>query len=130
MSAIIDQVTNHLEFLGYEITRRENEVFYAKHISFFNLIFKEYPYGVLFTAFLGLNSSGKSHLAEVYPRLNAFNRSARVCRAYLDKDMDMAVESCFPIYYEKIAFGNFMETVNGDFRLISNEEIKLNSFLE
>jgi hypothetical protein len=130
MSVIIDQITNHLEFLGYEITRRENDVFYAKHTSYFNLIFKEYSYGVLFTAFLGLNAAAKSRLPEVYPRLNAFNRSARVCRAYLDKDMDMAVESCFPIFYEKVAFSNFMDTVNGDFRLIPNEEVKLNTFLE
>lgn len=130
MTTVTDQISNHMEFLGYEVSKRDNDVIFAKHSTYFNLIFKEHTYGVLFTAFLSLNATGKGRIAEAYARLNMFNRGARVARAYLDKDNDLVIEACFPGYYDKTAFGVFIETLNSDFRLLANDEVKLGEFLQ
>jgi len=130
MSTTIDQIIAHLEFLGYETERRDSGAIKAVHKSHFNLIFKEYGYGVLFTAFFGINAKGKSNKSNAYERVNSFNREARVSRCYLDKDFDLVVEAYFPNLYDKSTFGVFMETLNSDFVLLGKDTVNLFDILE
>ena len=130
MSSAIDQINSHLEFLGYEIIKGENGAMAAKHKSHFNLLYREFGYGILFSAFFSTNANGKHYRANVLERINSFNTAARVCHAYIDKDGDLTVEAYIPAVYDKGAFGTFVETFNSDFSLIGRDEIKLVEYLE
>jgi len=130
MATIIDQICSHLEFLGYEIIKGESGAIGAKHKSHFNLLFREFGFGILFTAFFGINSQGKNNKGNLLERVNAFNRAARVCRCYLDQDKDLTIEAYIPSTYEKAAFGTFIETLNNDFALAGKDDVKLFEYME
>jgi len=126
---MMDQIVKHLDFLGYETSQQENQVVFARHARHFNLIVKDYAFGVLFTTFFKINSEGLAHRNEVYQAVNAYNRLARVCRGYLDKDFDLVVEAYFPNYYDKTTFGNFMDTLNEDLRALADESVGLRPYV-
>jgi hypothetical protein len=125
----MDQMKEHLEYLGYEIEKLGEDGFHARHGTFFNLTFKKYGFGVLATAFFDLNDAGKQSRLDLLKRVNAYNREARVTRCYVDEDGDLAVEGWYASAYEKVSFGAFMQGLNEDCRFLGEDGSKLNEFL-
>lgn len=130
MATVIDQICTHLEFLGYETNKTDSGTIRATHKSYFNIIFKEYGYGVLFSAFFSSNPTAKSDRKGFLESVNSFNRIARVSRCYIDKDEDIAFEACMPSNYEKASFGTFMEIFNSDMKNGAHDDVKLFDFLK
>jgi len=120
--SIIDQVVNHLEFLGYQITREEKFV-RAKHEKNLNLVVQSFNTGVLFAAYIGSNDLGKRDLLGFMDCLNTMNQKALIPRFYKDKDGDLVIEAWYPHLYDKTQFGVFVEQLNADLRLVFSEEI-------
>lgn len=52
-----------------------------------------------------------------------------MCRAYLENDVDLAIEAVFPNLYDKTAFGVFINAFNDDIRLIFMGEQKIAIYL-
>lgn len=129
MADIVDLICTHMEFLGYEITRRDGGAVTAKHQTHFNVVFKQYGYGILFSAFFGINAEGKARKESTSLRCNAFNKEARVARAYLDDDVDLVLEATFPVMYDKAAFGVFLEAFNNDLRLFAKDTVRLAEYM-
>lgn len=129
MADAVDQICTHLEFLGYEIARRDGGAVAAKHQTHFNVVFRQYPYGILFSVFFGINAEGKARKEHVSLRCNAFNKESRVTRAYLDEDVDLVLEATFPLIYDKTAFGVFIEAFNVDLRMFSKDTVNLAEFM-
>lgn len=127
--AVLNQILTHMEFLGYEIVRKDKHVA-AKHQKYFNLVLQDLGFGVLFTAFFGINPLGKRSRGSVLECLNTFNQKAGVCRCYVDKDFDLVIEADYPHSYERGAFGVFIDALNNDLRLLGNEEVNLRQYLE
>ena len=88
----MDQFVNHLEFLGYEVERRDGDLIKAKHQSNANFLFHIFGFGAMAKAMFGVNSQGKNRRGDVLERLNSYNSVARVSRAYIDKDFDLAID--------------------------------------
>lgn len=128
-TTLMDQIAAHLDFLGYETSWGEDRVLFARHPRHFNLIVKDYAFGVLFTTFFKINDKGFTRRNDVHQAVNAYNRLARVCRGYLDKDFDLVVEAYFPNYYDKGVFGSFMDTLNEDLRALADEGVGLRQFV-
>jgi len=129
MSTVLDQIISHLEFLGYEIEQREGGIIKANHQLHANFLFHLFGFGFMAKAMYGVNTLGKSHRSDFLERLNAYNGLARVSRAYVDKDFDLAVEAVFPNYYDKAAFGTFMESYNDDMGALGYGDLKLSEYL-
>lgn len=120
--SILDQVVNHMEFLGYQITREEKFV-RAKHEKNLNLVMQSFNTGVLFTAFIGTNDLAKRDILGFMDCLNTMNQKAMIPRFYKDKDGDLVIESWYPHLYDRTQFGIFVEQLNTDMRLVFNDEI-------
>lgn len=130
MVDVVDEISTHLEFLGYEIVRNDTGSVSARHQSHFNVVFKQYGYGLLFSAYFGTNPDGIIRRDEMLARCNAFHREARVCRGYLDNDSDLIVEAVFPAFYNKAAFAVFLEALNADLRNMAKDTVNLAEFLD
>ena len=129
MSTVMDQFIAHLEFLGYDIERSENGPIKAKHQMHANFLFNIFSFGGLARAFFGTNVQAKNQRSDLLDRVNAYNSIARVCRAYVDKDMDLVIEAFFPNLYDRITFGIFMDTFNNDIELLGYGNQKLAEYL-
>ena len=114
---ILDAISNHLEFLGYTVTDLETQR-RATHARRWDILFKEYKGGVLFTAYLSSNEYAKEQEnRQAYLEFsNAMNEVASVARFYVDKDQDFAMEALWSGDYERIRFGEFMDLWDADTR--------------
>ena len=116
MSAL-EQASNHLQFLGYEITD-SGESKLARHSEKWNMVFKSYKGGLLFTAYLTGSDYAKNRRNETeYLKLiNALNHAASVARFYIDDDQDLVMEAVWPADYDRSQFGAFMDLWDHDTR--------------
>lgn len=113
----LDQASNHLQFLGYEITD-SGESKRARHSQRWNMVFKVYKDGLLFSAYLTGSDHAKQsgNRTEYLELVNALNRAASVTRFYLDDDQDLVMEAVWPGEYERERFGAFMDLWDTDTR--------------
>ena len=112
---IMEQISNHLQFLGYEVTS-DDKITRATHSANFNFLMKTFIGGVLLTAYLGGNkfAKNKRNRQTYLEFLNAMNRTANVTRFYADDDSDLVMEAVFSGDYNKAVFGEFIEQWNLD----------------
>jgi hypothetical protein len=129
MATALDQICNHLEFLGYEIDRVKEEFILARHQKHANFALKIHGFGALAAAIYEVSEDGKRQRADFMERLNFYNNAARVCRAYLDKNSDLLIEAVFPNLYDRTAFGVFIELFNDDIRLLFIGDKNLTEYL-
>ena len=113
----IEQISNHLGFLGYESTV-DGEVTRAVHASRWNLVLKDYQGGVLITSYLGSNDHAKNkrHRQAYLEMINSMNQEASVTRFYADNDTDLVMEALWLGDYDRVSFGDFMEKWDVDTR--------------
>ena len=106
----------HLEFLGYKLTSfgDDNKLFRASHPIRSNFIIRSYRRGYLITITYRVQEDKKSDQLRVHKLINSLNSKFVVCRAYLDSDLDAVFEAFFPIPYDRIEFGIFIDSVESD----------------
>jgi len=131
--SVLDSMANHLEFLGYEITKDpERNAFRGKHANLAGFRAREMGSGILFTTIFGCNDTAKSDGAAFLGCINALNEKAVVARFYSDqdpKDLALYIETWQPNLYEKTVFGNFFEVLQRDIRLLNDHDIKIATYL-
>ena len=115
--SILDQMSNHLQFLGYDIADSD-EAKKASHVQRWNIVFREYKGGVLFSASLSGSAYAKSeeNRQAFLELINSMNRAASVARFYSDEDQDFVMEAMWSGDYERVSFGRFMDLWDSDTR--------------
>ncbi|HWP03413.1 MAG TPA: hypothetical protein VNL96_08155, partial [Gemmatimonadaceae bacterium] len=114
----MEQMSRHVEFLGYEVTR-DDKLVKARHTRKYNLIMKPLAGGVLFTCIFSGSENAHGDRAGYLELVNALNNRAGVARFYADKDSDLFVEAWHPDHYERGEFGEFMESWDRDCLLLA-----------
>ncbi|MEM4234689.1 MAG: hypothetical protein QXU75_06045 [Candidatus Methanomethylicaceae archaeon] len=113
-----EQIANHLQFLGYEVTREEKYV-RARHPRKPNLIVQVYPEGILHTAIWATSGNAKINREGFLEYLNTLNENAKVVRYYADKDLDLFVEGWYTGGYERTNYSRFLELWDADFEKLA-----------
>ena len=131
--SLLDSMASHLEFLGYEITKdADKKTFRAKHPKLANLQVREMDSGILFSTIFGCNDAAKSDGAEFLRCINALNKKSLVARFYSDQDpnnLALFIETWQPNLYDKAVFGNFIEMLQRDIRLLGDDDSKIATYL-
>lgn len=109
----IDQIVNHLQFLGYETTQKD-ELRIAKHPQKMNIMIRPFKGGVLFTSINSCKPNAKVDKAGYLNFINLLNSNAAVARFYADKECDFFIEAWYPDAYERNDFGVFLEAWETD----------------
>jgi hypothetical protein len=116
MSALPEQFANHLEFLGYQLEKREPKepgkpvLFLATHPKHWGSRFWEFePYFVLFVT--GIQSP-RTFAPEMTSFLNKLNERMVISKAYCegnDQGVVIKFESVYTGIYKKDLFSSFYE---------------------
>lgn len=124
----LKQIANHLEFLGYQIEREENdqhkEVITATHLTNNNFLFFEMlPDYVLFKAGLRVD---KKPTQEMDVAINQINKALLISRVYYDTDGKsleiLRIEASYQGKYIKEDFARFHEIFEKDQQLMTQVE--------
>jgi hypothetical protein len=131
MSSIsLDEILTHMEFLGYEIEKKEEGQFVARHESNGNIIGRPYQGGVLFQQYWVLNKYNSANRSECLEAINDLNSGANVSTYVISTDSDgdtlLRMDACYFGLYDKKTFGVFLESYNTDTagRLAQNETLR------
>lgn len=128
---LMDQVSTHLSFLGYEVScDDEDQIFRALHPVRTNFLFWKYRGGILLTSFYKATAAARTDYGEFLSNINTLNQEASVCRFLADKERDLRLEAWYPGNYEKTTFGVFMESWHDDTELLRRHGPELADFLE
>ena len=115
---ILTQIKEHLEFLGFQTEvspdDAERQWVKARHPTRPNMYIGRLRSGVLFSAPYSTTDAAKGQRAELLEFVNGFNTLSAVCRAYVDKDSDVAVEAWFPGVYLRPELSVFLDLVSDD----------------
>jgi hypothetical protein len=119
MNAVLDEVKNHLEFLGYQVEEKTDTdgIYGASHDTHWNFLFSEKLDGIFFRSFVTPKESADED--ELLEFVNDLHTKAVVARFYIDSDGDLAIESWWPNIYEKNAFVNFVNAWHHDIGAIA-----------
>jgi hypothetical protein len=119
----IQQVIQHLEFLGYEVEADEKRAL-CRHQKKVNIRVRNFAGGVLFTGIFGCQDYAKSHRADYLDIINTLNAQAAVVRVYADEDTDFIIEAWHPDEYDRQRFGLFMELWDRDISKIFEADLR------
>lgn len=108
-----DAISQHLSFLGYEVSQDKDRLF-AKHAKHQNLMLRKLSGGLLLTSHYSANAKGKLQYTELLKLANRLNEQSIVARYYIDSDIDLVIERYYQGGYDKTNFGLFLETVHDD----------------
>jgi hypothetical protein len=112
--ATVDKVAAHLEFLGYELERRETSI-YASHPTKPNYLLSEFMDGVMHRTFWPANERAQDDRLGYLEFVNRLNHNASVTRYYADRDGDLVVEAWYPESYDRARYARFYDGMNSDF---------------
>lgn len=122
MSADLDQVRRHLEFLGYETTDEGEGRIAARHATKPNLVARDFHGGCLLSAYFKAAQPAFQNRAGYLDAINSVNSPATIARFYADSDGDLAMEAFYSFPYDRNAFGQFMTLWDQDFvRVLTSE---------
>jgi len=113
METLLDQISSHLQFLGYDVAR-DGEVVKAKHPQKLNILLKPLAGGVLFASIFRCSPLAKRDRLGYLNLINSLNNGAAVVRFYADKESNFFVEAWHPDNYDRAGFGAFMELWDRD----------------
>ena len=115
---ILTQIKEHLEFLGFQTEVSPDDAprqyIKARHPTRPNMYIARHKSGVLFSAPYATTDEGKKLRGELLDFVNTFNALGAVCRAYVDKDGDIAVEAWFPGVYLRPELSVFLDLLSDD----------------
>jgi hypothetical protein len=113
----LDQMAEHLQFLGYEIAR-EGELIFARHPRKFNIVMKLVGGGILIASFFTCTDEAKRDRSGYLEMINTLNARAVLARFYADEDSDLRMEAWHPNAYDRHTFSAFMELWDHDSGLL------------
>ena len=124
------QIQNHLEFLGYEVSRKDGSIL-AIHEERPNLQIRRANGGTLLLSYWQANDYARAHRAEFLELANYFNANATTATFYIDDDGDLGFSGWFIGDYEKMRFAQFLERWNRDWAdLVQRDFDRAQKFLE
>jgi hypothetical protein len=121
MQGKLDKISNHLEFLGYEIERRKaekgNDFLLAKHSRRNNIVVVDHSEWLTFFR-IALNTT-KDYSKEISDYVNEMNSTLTVSRVFFEKDNESSkvviiFNAMYIGDYTKEIFGNFLDTLTSD----------------
>ena len=115
-SEMLNQVSTHLEFLGYTIEPPEGDksFFSAKHPKHTEIVFRAFGGGLLFTAAFLVKEEAKKNELQLLKLANSLNSRYAIARAVIDGDKDLVIELNYRQPYVKKTFGAVIEELNAD----------------
>jgi hypothetical protein len=109
------QICDHLNFLGYEITK-ENKLTIAKHHRKMALFIEESLEIVMIASIFTSGEMAKSDKVGYLEFINSLNRDAFLTRVYIGMATNLIFEASFQGIYDKTTFGRFLEILDRDTR--------------
>ncbi|MBL7032506.1 MAG: hypothetical protein ISR91_00010 [Candidatus Delongbacteria bacterium] len=125
-----DDVTTHLEFMGYTVENNDDDYLKARHDSHLNMILKKFRGGILLKAYMTGSSYAVTHYDDFCELVNELNLNASAARYYIDSDIDLVVEGYYPGVYDRTSFGIYMEAFNLAEKELADKYDDLDRFLE
>lgn len=107
------EMQTHLEFLGYEVSRKEDAIL-AMHEVKPSFQIRKVNGGTIFISYWQTNVYARAHRTEFLELVNDFNASATTATFYIDADGDLGFSAWFNGDYEKMRFAQFVERWNRD----------------
>jgi hypothetical protein len=107
------EIETHLEYLGYEVSRRDNSIV-AIHGEKPNFQISRANGGTLFVSYWQTNVYARAHRTEFLELINDFNAGATTATFYIDDDGDLGFSGWYTGDYEKANFTRFLERWNRD----------------
>jgi len=130
MSDIMDKITNHLEFLGYEIEPLQGDTvgLLAKSNKYLNFAYQEKAFGCLFTYLFPTNGNNKKDELGMLNAVNNFNAVAIISRCYVTGDF-VIVDAMYPLAYDKTTFGTFLDVLQQEAFTVHAKDGELKNYL-
>ena len=125
-----DDVTTHLEFMGYSVTNSDGDFLRATHDTHVNVVLKAFRGGVLLTAYVGGSSYAADHKGDFCELVNTLNANAAAVRYYVDSDIDLTIEGYYPGVYDWTSFSVYMEAFNLVLSELAAKYDELEKFLD
>ncbi|MGF1651412.1 MAG: hypothetical protein ACFCUN_13285 [Hyphomicrobiaceae bacterium] len=104
-----DKVKDHLEFLGYTVSQRDNGSLRATHKSDLDISVKEFQGGILVTSYFSGKGFSSTQRPQVLDIINKMNVDAIAVRYYLDSDADLIIEGYYGGDYARPQFATFID---------------------
>ncbi|MDD5701461.1 MAG: hypothetical protein PHU23_05355 [Dehalococcoidales bacterium] len=110
----VEDLLNHLSYLGYEIKDEQDGTFMAKHDRLIDLVIEDKCAGILFYSWFQGNELAGIDRANFLECLNGINSKAVILRFYADKNNAMVMDAFYPKPYDRVGFAAFMDELNRD----------------
>ncbi len=126
MASVAEQISSHLEFLGYTV-RTEGDTIWATHSARLNILIRPTTEGTLFTSFLQCTDQAKRDRGGYLDFINSMNRKSLVTCFYADADSDLAMSAFYVGDYDRASFGRFVGLWEHDTqeRLLESRDVAL-----
>lgn len=115
---MIHDVTNHLQFLGYEVEKHSETTIIAFHSQRPNLTIAFFSDGMLIGSHLGCSDYARKYPNELHKFVNKSNIEANLARCYVDEHFEFHLRSLFLGSYDKRNFGIFLDYYTDDFNSV------------
>ena len=125
----LDEISSHLELLGYEVHRSEPGLATAVHKERVSIYLRDSLFWISLFSFTPLNPQWKRKEAEVLESVNEFNTRAGVCRCLINNEGELIVLATLPTLYEEASFARFLEQYHGDVSLIGQESLGIIQYI-
>ena len=109
---VMERIVEHLELVGYTVSREREDFYIAKHPHRYNISLLCYRIGFLIRAIFGKKEGARQEWAADF--VNRLNQKAFVARFYVDEDGDLNVEAFWPYFYDRTTFGTFLDVWERD----------------
>ena len=113
--SILEEIRNHMEFLGYQTEVLENELHFHQE-GRYRWIVRDFAGGVLFyKTYRGIAFFSEARRGTLY-LFHYLYVAARVLHYYVNADNGLVMEAWHPNLYEKRSFGKFFNLIDDDVR--------------
>lgn len=110
MTELLQNVSEHLEYLGYAIEARTAEGFRAAHKQRYGILFKAFNDGLLLRTYFDTRADAHQLLFFA----NSLNQEAVLARFLLGKGGLFVMEAWMPGTYDRTGFATFMDAWRQD----------------
>ena len=114
----IEDLLNHLTYLGYEIKDKEDGTFIAKHDRLIDLGIEDKAAGIFLYSWFESNELAGIDRANFLECLNGINGKAVTLRFYTDKENDLLMHAFYLKPYDRVGFAAFMDALNHDIQVL------------
>ena len=123
---ILQQVSSHLEFLGYKMTEIQDECLLAQDGKGSNFVIQQQANGVLFRASIATRKLDEADFGGLFVCMNSFNDGSLLTKAYVPytEVSSVTFECWYPPPYNKQAFAHFFDIYREEMQVCFDEELR------